>query len=178
MTPLRKLKALYLLPLADREEVMYNFSGHIPSSEKLDMLPVSSAPRLIPYKDELLSTPRSRGHWNWVYVGAYVAISVLTYYGMWVQSASWDMEDNLVSIVTTGVFQDHPEFTLKMTYTGFSAIDNYLAFLSAIFSPGLRGWDKRYKGVQIHLLSMLITPLAVWTIEAFRKRNSMTLIAL
>ncbi|KAF4982286.1 hypothetical protein FZEAL_2072 [Fusarium zealandicum] len=59
--PLRKFIALCLLPLADERDVTLSYSAQIPSSEKLDMMLLTHREKLVPYKDELLAVPRSRG---------------------------------------------------------------------------------------------------------------------
>ncbi|KAF2804993.1 FAD-binding domain-containing protein [Mytilinidion resinicola] len=177
-TPLRKFQALYLLQVAGPEDVMFNFSSNIPFAEKLDMVELPPKPKLIPFKDELASAPKSRGIHGWILMAVYATCGLLAHYGMWIRSAEYGLADQFASIITTGVFPDDPTFPLKRTYTGIGAIDNYLTFLSAAYMPGLAGWDKSFATLQMYFLGMLIQPIAVWTIESCRKRNALTLLSI
>ncbi|KAI0136167.1 FAD-binding domain-containing protein [Xylariales sp. AK1849] len=176
-TAMHKFAALYMLPLMDAEDVMYNFSSHIPSSEKLDMLPLKPRHRLIPFKDNLLSEPKSRGIYGWVLIALYLLCSFGAHYGMWIQSASWGLGDHVGQILTAGIFPDDPGFQLKRSYIGIASIDNYLTFLSAVYMPGLKGWDKSFQYLQLYLLGGLVQPIAVWSVESYRRRNSVTPVA-
>ncbi|KAJ9144948.1 FAD/NAD(P)-binding domain-containing protein [Pleurostoma richardsiae] len=177
-TPLRKIQALYLLPLADGEDILYNFSSNIPASQKLDIADVNRGERLIPYGDELLSSPKRRGPYQWLLIAIYVACGLLVHYGMWIRSQSYGLDSQFGEIITTGTFPDDPAFPLKRTYIGIPVIDTYLVFLAAAYMPGLCGWDKRFGTLQMYFLGHLIQPIAIWSIESCRKRNAMTLLAL
>jgi hypothetical protein len=177
-TVFKKFQALYVLPLVDREDVTFNFSSNIPASEKLSMIDVSKGERLIPFKDELFSAPEGRGSTQWVLITLYLACGAMAYYGMWARSASWDLGSHVGEIITTGTFPYDPTFPLKRTYTGIGPIDEYLVFLTAVFMPGLRGWDRNFQYLQIYFLGHLVQPIAIWTAEANRSRNALTLIAL
>lgn len=177
-TPFHQFVAFHLLPLTDTEDVTFNFSRNMPLAEKLDSPKTLPAPRLIPYKDELLSTPVARGSKKWYFIGLYLFIGGLVHYGMWVWSAHWGLGDELESILKTGRFAYDPSFSLKRTYTGISFIDNYLAFLSAIFMTGVNSWHPNFGILHRYFLGMLVQPIAVWAVEAYRKRNMLTPVTL
>ncbi|EXJ66717.1 uncharacterized protein A1O5_09912 [Cladophialophora psammophila CBS 110553] len=173
-TPLHEFVAFHLLPLTDVEDVTFNFSRNMPLAEKLNSPKLAPTPRLIPYKDELLSTPVPRGIVKWYFIGFYLLISALVHYGMWIRSAYYGLGDHLETVLRTGTFSYDPIFPLKRKYTGIALIDNYLMFLAAAYMPGLNNWDQKFATLQMYFLGMLIQPIAVWCVEAYRKRNALT----
>ena len=172
-TPLHEMIAFYLLPNTDVEDVTFNFSRNMPLAEKLDSPKLAPIPRLVPYKDELLSAPKPRGAKQWYFIAFYLSIAALVHYAMWIRSAEYALGDQLGSILESGKFPADPAFPLKRKYTGIKPIDDYLVFLA-----GLNNWDKNFGILQIYFLGMLVQPIAVWSIEAYRKRNAMSPIAM
>ncbi|EXJ78155.1 hypothetical protein A1O3_09316 [Capronia epimyces CBS 606.96] len=176
-SPLHWLK-VKLLPLMDVDDVVYNFSCNIPLAEKLDGLPCPRQPKLIPFKDDLESDPRPRGTAvSVLLVSFYLACGILTFYGMWVHSASYGLAGKFEAIIQNGHFPIGPEYPLKTSYTGHGWLDNYLTFLTAVFMPGIENWDRNFGTLQRYFLGMLIQPIAVWTVEGFRKRHALTALA-
>jgi hypothetical protein len=173
-TPFHEFAAFHLLPRTDVEDVTFNFSRNMPLAEKLTSPIIKPVPKLVPYKDELLSTPVSRGLKKWYFIGFYLVIAALVHYGMWVWSGNYGLDVHLGSIVTTGKFSYDPSFPLKRKYIGIKPIDDYLAFLAAAYMPGLKNWAPEFSILQIYFLGMLIQPIAIWTVEAYRKRNTLT----
>lgn len=171
-TPLHQFAAFHLLPLTDVEDVTFNFSRNMPLAEKLNTPRLNSVPRLVPYKDELLSSPEPRGAMKWYFIAFYLLIAALVHYGMWVWSAHYDLGVHLETILKTGQFSYDATFPLKRTYTGIKPIDNYLTFLSAAYMTGLKGWDLNFGTLQMYFLGMLIQPIAIWSVEAYRHRNA------
>ncbi|KAH6722760.1 FAD-binding domain-containing protein [Leptodontidium sp. MPI-SDFR-AT-0119] len=177
-TPLHEFAAFYLLPLTDVEDVTFNFSRNMPLAEKLNSPKLSHVPRLIPYKDELLSNPIPRGSSKWYFIGFYLLVAGLVHYGMWVWSAHYGLGNHLGTIVKTGTFSYDPNFPLKRKYFGIKFVDDYLVFLAAVFIPGLKSWERNFGTLQMYFLGMLIQPITVWSVEAYRKRNSLTPVSL
>lgn len=176
-TPLHKFAALYLLPRADAEDIIDNLSHNIPLAEKLENPKLGSKPRLVPYKDELLRAPKASGMSKWYFVAIYLLISGLCYYGMWVQPGYYGLWDHLDTILTTGEFPYNSGFPLKRIYTGSRFIDNIFVYLSAVFMSGLKDWDPCFRFTNLYFLGILIQPIAVLTVESFRKRNLQTLLS-
>lgn len=150
----------------------------MPLAEKLAGRDLSPVPHLVPYKDELLSTPRPRGAKKWYFIGFYLFVAALVHYGMWIRSAHYGLGDHLETILTTGRFSSDPGFVLKRSYFGIKALDDYLAFLAAIFMTGVNNWDQSFGMLQLYFLGMLVQPIAIWAVEAYRKRNALTPLAL
>ncbi|GAB7352388.1 hypothetical protein MBLNU459_g2821t1 [Dothideomycetes sp. NU459] len=176
-TPFHEFAAFYILPRVDSEDVTFNFSRNMPLAEKLDSPQLKPAPRLIPYKDELLSDPQMRGIKKWLLIGFYLFIAIVVYYGMWIRSSHYDLGVHVERILKTGTFTEDPSFPLKRKYTGIRLIDDYLVFLAAVFMPGLANWDQHFRMLQIYFLGMLIQPITVWSVEAYRHRNLLTPLA-
>jgi hypothetical protein len=177
-TPFHEFAAFHLLPLTDVEDVTFNFSRNMPLAEKLNSPKLSSVPRLVPYKDELLSCPAPRGSAKWYFIGFYLLIAGIVHYGMWIWSAHYGLGDHLETVLTTGKFSYDASFPLKRKYIGIKLIDNYLAFLAAAYMPGLKSWDQNFGTLQMYFLGMLIQPITVWSVEAYRKRNGLTPLSL
>lgn len=172
-TLLLKFTAIHLLPAADIEDVLYHFSRTIPMASKLDIphSGLKARPKLIPFKDELACDPTPRGIYGWLQALFFVACGLVCYYGMWVWSAHYGLDVHLEAIVAKGTFSYDTTFPLKRTYTGLKPLDEYLAFLAAIFVPGLKNWHSRFGMFQLYFLGMLVQPIAIFVIEACRPRN-------
>lgn len=173
-TALHQFAAFQLLPRTDKEDVTFNFSRNMPLAEKLNTPSIKPVPRLVPYKDELLSTPRPRGMTKWYLIAFYLLIAGLVHYGMWTRSASYDLGKHLGTTLETGTFSYDNKFPLKRKYIGIKFIDDYLAFLAAVFVPGLKDWDPNFGMLQMYFLGLLLQPITVWCIESYRKRNKLT----
>lgn len=176
---LHKFIALTILPMTDSEDVMFNFSGNLPAAEKLDMVELPPRARLIPFKDELAADPKPRGVVGYVQMAIYIAIGLVGYYGMWTRTAKYGLNEQLESVLDTGafhMFEGSP--ALKQSYTGIGGIDSFLSILSAFFTPGIAGFDKALGNLYLYFLGGLVSPIAVYLIEACRKRNDMNLLAL
>lgn len=170
--------AHYLLPLADKEDVTFNFSCQIPASEKLDMLPVNRQERLVPFNDELLSVPKGRGLFKWILIAFYVVVAAAVYYGMWILPLNWGLMPQMGEVLTTGTFESDTSFELVRSYTGISGLDDYFVFLAVIFMPGLRGWNPSFRAFEMYFLGLIAQPIVIWTIESYRKRSAATLLAM
>lgn len=150
----------------------------MPLAEKLDSPKMTPVPRLVPYKDELLSPPVPRGTKKWYFIGFYLLVAGIVHYGMWVWPANYELGHNLGAILETGQFSYDTSFPLKRKYLGVKVIDDYLVFLAVIFTPGLKNWNQNFAMLQLYFLGMLVQPITVWAIEAFRKRNMLTPISM
>ncbi|KXH34541.1 hypothetical protein CSIM01_00452 [Colletotrichum simmondsii] len=142
-----RFTAFYLLPLIDKEDVTFNFSCQIPASEKLNMLPVRREERLVPFKDDLLREPKTRGPLKWLFIFLYVSLALIVYYGMWILPKSWDLIPLVETVIVTGTFESDASFKLVTSYTG------------------------------VYFLGLIGQPICIWTVESFRKRNALTMLA-
>ncbi|KFY88226.1 hypothetical protein V500_06467 [Pseudogymnoascus sp. VKM F-4518 (FW-2643)] len=177
-TPLHNIAASYLLPRTSTENIIDRISLNIPLAEKLDNPKLGHKSLLVPYKDELLRAPKAPSMSKWYFVAAYLLISSLCYYGMWVQPGYYGLWDHKGTILSTGEFPYNSGFPLKRTYIGNEFIDNIFIYLSAVFMSGLKDWDPCFRFTNLYFLGIIIQPIAVWTVEAFRKRNQLTVLSI
>jgi hypothetical protein len=176
--PVYHFASLQLLRILDDDTITYNISRSIEPAEKLhDSKPTLNS-RLIPYKDELLKAPTASGMKKWYWVAAYLLTSGICYYGMWVQPGYYGLWEHLETILTTGEFPYNSGFPLKRVYTGYGTVDNIFVYLAAVFMSGLKDWDPSFRFLNLYFEGSLIQPLAVWTVESYRKRNQLTLLAM
>ncbi|QKX54565.1 uncharacterized protein TRUGW13939_01652 [Talaromyces rugulosus] len=157
-TRLHELVAFHLLPRIDSEDVTFSFSRNMPLAEKLDSPKLPPVPRLVPYKDELLSIPVPRGSKKWYFIAFYLAIAGLVHYG----TGQYGLGSHLEGILTTGKFSYDLDFPLKRKYIGIKFIDDYLVFLTAAHMPGVNNWDPNLGLLQMYFLGMFVQRITVW----------------
>ncbi|KAF5555913.1 zeaxanthin epoxidase chloroplastic [Fusarium mexicanum] len=124
-TPLKKLMAIHMLPLVDEQVVTLGYCSQHPGGEMLDMLPVKHHENLIPYKQELLCEPMSRGNLQWVLVMNY-AISAVVAASAGKFGPSWTDKASLLSLEPLEVY----------------AFGNLLQPVAIIMIEGYRGRNK------------------------------------
>ncbi|KFY40946.1 hypothetical protein V495_05159 [Pseudogymnoascus sp. VKM F-4514 (FW-929)] len=173
-TLLHAITGAYSLPKINSENIIDRLSRHIPLAEMLDGQNLGQKSLLVPYKTELLRAPTAPGMSKWYFVGAYLLISGICYYGMWVQPGYYGLWDHMGKVLTTGEFPYNSGFPLKRTYIGNEFIDNIFMYLSVVFMSGLKDWDPSFRFHNVYFLGILIQPITVWAVEAFRKRNLRT----
>lgn len=177
-TPLHNVAASYLLPRTSTENIIDKLSRNIPLAEKLDSPKLGHKSLLVPYKDELFRAPKAHSISKRYFIAVYLLISSLCYYGMWVQPGYYGLWDHIGTILSTGEFPYNSGCPLKRTYIGNKFIDNIFVYLSAVFMSGLKDWDPCFRFTNLYFLGIIIQPIAVWTVEAFRKRNQLTVLSM
>lgn len=175
-SPMEKLTALHLLPMADTEAVLLNASKNIPAGQRLEMVKNPLRHRLIPFHDDLLRKPTPRGYKGWLAAFCFLSLSAVGYYGMHIWPASVGFDVKMRDALVEGIY--FPGHQLKTRYTGVAAVDQLLTPLSFFFMPGVSGLDPSHRVLQIYFLMSLFPLIAVWSVEACRKRNAMTLLSL
>ncbi|KAK4891341.1 hypothetical protein LTR27_009995 [Elasticomyces elasticus] len=133
---------------------------------------------LVASRRKLLGARTTAGFGKYYFVGSYLLIAGLCYYGMWVQPGRYGLWDHLDTVLTTGVFPYDSGFPLKRTYTSIKFVDNIFVYLSAVFMSGLKDWDPSFRFMNLYFLGILVQPITVWTVEGYRKRNLYTPLSL
>jgi hypothetical protein len=159
-TPLKKLMAIHLLPLVDEQVVTLGYCSQHPGGEMLDTLPVHHHENLIPYKQELLCEPTSRGYIQWVLVTAYVVFAVVA--------------------VSTGKYE--PSSETGPTSTDGFALDNSphnsIGNRSALYgfppTSKAKAWISTFEPLNIYAFGHFIQPVAIIMLEGYRGRNKLT----
>ena len=168
--------ALKFLPLVDTEDVILNLSRHIPMAEKLDMVELPVQPKLIPFKDELATAPTSRGIYGYIHVLFYLACAAFSYYGMWIRSAEAPTYKSTGTLKTEAQ-PYYTSFLLDRIYARVSYLASHSAFWSPVLLPTSVGPDQLFYKISGYIYGAFTPQIIIMTIEGYRKRNSMNLLA-
>ncbi|KAF4498040.1 Zeaxanthin epoxidase, chloroplastic [Fusarium agapanthi] len=151
-TPLKKLIAIHMLPLVDEQVVTLGYCSQHPGGEMLDMLPVKHHENLIPYKQELLCEPMSRGSLQWVLVMTYAIFAVVAASAGKFGPTSTDgsVPNNYpksIMGVESALYQFPPTWTDKASILSLEpltvyAFGNFLQPIAIIMIEGYRGRNK------------------------------------
>ncbi|KAI7763915.1 hypothetical protein LZL87_006297 [Fusarium oxysporum] len=153
-TPLKKLMAIHLLPLVDEQVVTLGYCSQHPGGEMLDMLPVQHHENLIPYKQELLCEPMSRGNIQWVLMMNYMIFAVVA--------------------VSAGKYGP----TATDGFASDNSANNIIGDRSALYESTLSwksmAWMSSLEPLKLYAFGHLIQPVVIIMIEGYRGRNKLT----
>ncbi|QKD60683.2 uncharacterized protein FOBCDRAFT_253526 [Fusarium oxysporum Fo47] len=152
-TPLKKLMAIYLLPLVDEQVVTLGYCSQHPGGEMLDMLPVEHHENLIPYKQELLCEPMSRGSIQWVLMMTYMIFAVVA------------VSAGKYGTATDGFASDNSSHDI---------IGDRSALYEFSLSWTAMAWMSYLKPLKLYAFGHLIQPVGIIMIEGYRGRNKLT----
>ncbi|KAJ0142365.1 Uncharacterized protein HZ326_14827 [Fusarium oxysporum f. sp. albedinis] len=152
-TPLKKLMAIHLLPLVDEQVVTLGYCSQHPGGEMLDMLPVEQHENLIPYKQELLCEPMSRGSIQWVLMMTYMIFAVVA------------VSAGKYGTATDGFASDNSSHDI---------IGDRSALYEFTLSWTAMAWMSYLKPLKLDAFGHLIQPVAIIMIEGYRGRNKLT----
>ncbi|EGU73205.1 hypothetical protein FOXB_16281 [Fusarium oxysporum f. sp. conglutinans Fo5176] len=152
-TPLKKLMAIHLLPLVDEQVVTLGYCSQHPGGEMLDMLPVEQHENLIPYKQELLCEPMSRGSIQWVLMMTYMIFAVVA------------VSAGKYGTATDGFASDNSSHDI---------IGDRSALYEFTLSWTAMAWMSYLKPLKLYAFGHLIQPVAIIMIEGYRGRNKLT----
>jgi hypothetical protein len=110
------------------------------------------------------------------FTSLFALISVLGAWFMRVEPAMMGIPKDFDKYITAATLPN--AVPLKTTYTGIEAVDKTLAFFVAAFIFGSAGWDRGIQLQQIYFLVAILPVLAIWNVEAFRKRNKGSILSL
>ncbi|RYP02256.1 hypothetical protein DL764_005863 [Monosporascus ibericus] len=178
-TPVLKFLAVHVLPRVPESMIQDQMVALYAPTVSLDMLPHPPREHAVPYYDELLRRPRSRG---WVAVSVLSMAYLLLAFGamrmLFTAGGTNGTFGFVRDTVRTGIFSEGGAL-LRHTYTGVSVIDRSLLGIVAVFLPAVTGASGLEQQLQlIYFLSAMLPIVALMTIEGFRPRNSWTMLAL
>jgi hypothetical protein len=162
-TPFKKLMALHLLPLVDEQVVTLSYCAQSPGGECLDMLPVRRHRNLIPYKQELLAEPKSRGYLQWAFIGGYLFMAAVALYA----SRSVGMPPDTSHTQNTSP-------VLQLGQPNESRAKSVSTFHDFTAMSGVEAWVSGLTPSEIYNLGHFIQPAAIMVIEGYRGRNKLT----
>lgn len=162
-TPFKKLMALHLLPLVDEQVVTLSYCAQSPGGECLDMLPVRPHRNLIPYKQELLAEPKSRGYLQWAFTGAYLFMTAVAL-----------CASRRVELPPGSSHTQNTSPILQLGQPSESRAKNISTFHDFTAMSGVEAWVPGLTPSEIHNLGYFIQPAAIMIIEGYRGRNKLT----
>lgn len=176
-TPTLKFIAKYVLPYIPKHILKAQWIQTYCPAVSLNMLPQPDRPRKIPYHDELLRAPVSRGWMGLMMYVAYISLAWIAFQLLFVA-----MEGNGIRELIRGVIirrmMTEKEVALRQSYTGFQGIDRTLQVLAAMFFSTVTSPSPQ-QIVQIsYFLSAVLPLVTIFTVEGFRPKNKWTLLAL
>ncbi|KAM0265276.1 hypothetical protein ACHAPA_007855 [Fusarium lateritium] len=163
-TPFKKLMALHLLPLVDEQVVTLSYSAQSPGGECLDMLLVRPHRNLIPYKQELLAEPKSRGYLQWAFTAVYLFLAAIAL-----------CANRLVELPSGTSHTLHSTLpVLQMEQIGESGVKNLSTIHAVATISGVEAWGAGLTSSEICNLGHFVQPAAIMIIEGYRGRNKLT----
>lgn len=175
-TPFHKFFALKILPRIDTDTVLFNLSQNVPQANKLDMIKLPTRPLLIRYHDDIPTNIYPRGWYGWLQAAVFILFSLCGYWATHIWPASLGLQKHFTTAIEASKFGN--DVFLRSTYTSIHSVDWLLTHLVIAFLPGVAAWDQGHEMLQRYLLASVFTVLAVWSVEACRKRNALALISL
>lgn len=171
-TPLLKFVALNIVPKIGKEHLLHRFSYAVPAGQSLKMIDIPKKSKTIPFDDELLRVPKSRGWALYLLILLLLSFSILGGMGMWVRSINDGTKEMFETVAKLRVTPGSG-IVLKRYWTGFKPLDD----LVTIFLPLVSG-DKPTQLATLDFLVTLLPFIAIMTIEANRYTNEWGLITL
>ena len=107
----------------------------------------------------------------------FLSLSILAAKEMRLGEVASALSEPMEAVVNSLTFPDN-KYHLRENYTGIAPLDFGLRFLVAAFLPGVAGWDKGFQIQQIYFLVSFFSIIAIWSVEAGRKRNARALTSL
>ncbi|KAK0664378.1 FAD-dependent monooxygenase andE [Lasiodiplodia hormozganensis] len=166
-TPLLEFLANHVIPLGGMEGTFEHFATGALPGERLPMFPMPKRPRFEPYHDERPAKLLGGGQISKAFAASIFAILLVV-----AKKAMW-LDFDLLGNYTA--FDGAP---LKAVYTGLPAIDDILKFIVASFSDSCTGPDPAHPLQFVYLLSTFFPFILIWTIESYRRANTLTLVSL
>lgn len=120
--------------------------------------------------------PNTTRPYNALYVLIFAVASVSALWVMRIETVMLGIPVNFLENVEAKVYPNG--VPMRTRYTGIPAIDEGLLFLVAAFAAGPLGWDEGIRLHQLHFLVQFFGVIAVWNVEACRKRHSWKIVSL
>jgi hypothetical protein len=104
----------------------------------------------------------------------FLSLSILAAKEMRLSEAASAISEPNEAVVNSLAFPDN-KYRLQKTYVGIAPLDFGLRFLVVAFLPGVAGWDRGFQIQQMYFLVSFFPIIAIWSVEAGRKRNVLAL---
>lgn len=166
-SPLVGIMSKILGPLLSIDAAQDQWFTNFEDGHKLDILDVPQRPHAVPYLDELPYPRWEPSNAIRLLVGAalcgifYVAQKVL-----------------VVHPDVSPTFGTYLEGELRKDFTGIAPLDEILSILCWAFSESISGPDPNAILQCVYLLTNMVPVIYIWTVEAYRNGNHLTLLSL
>jgi len=160
-----------LVPLIPTPLVINQLSNCYTRSYRCKALanPSKERPHTIPFADELLTSPMSRGWWTQVACVTYFLLIGLGLYGFVYLPSSDNTSEQLQSAASTHSFEGHS--TRMLDFETVPVVGQLLNYGLAAFFPALEGWDSALRVTTLYLTISKLAIFASWMVESSRLRN-------
>lgn len=175
-TPTLKFVAKYVLPLIPKQVLKDKWIQTYCPAVSLNMLPQPNRPRQIPYYDELLRAPVSRGWLGLGVYAGYIGLAWLAFQLLFVVMEGNDTRDLIRDVFVRRVMTEK-EIPLRQNYTGVQGIDRTLQVLAAMFFATVTSPSPQQIVQIFYFLSAVLPLVTIFTVEGFRPKNKWTLLA-
>jgi len=175
-TSFLKLIAKWILPYIPKSVLVDRWVDTYSAAASLKMIPTPERGNTIPYFDQLIRPPTSRGNISYL---LYVAFAVLAVVASWLLSGALRTNGTLALVreaIVNGQI-DGSDGDLRRYYTGISSIDRILVILVTIFLPAISSNRQEQPLQLLYFLASLLPLIAIFTIEGYRQKNRWSLIA-
>jgi len=175
-TPTLKFIAKYIFPLIPKQVMTYQWIQTYCPAVSLNMLPHSNRPRKIPYHDELLRVPISRGWLGLAVYAAYIALAWIAFRLLFVAMEGNGTRDLIREVLVRRVMTEK-DIPLRQNYIGFQGIDRIMQVLVAMFFSTVTSPSPQQIVQIFYFLSAVLPLITIFTVEGFRPKNKWTLLA-
>lgn len=176
-TPALKFIAKYIFPHIPKQVVMDRWIRTYCPAVSLYMLPQPDRPRKIPFHDELLRTPVSRGLLGPALYAGYIILAWLAFRLLFVagkENGTWALiRDAVIQRAIPGM-----DVPLRQDYTGVQSVDRIMQVVVTMFFSTVTSPSPQQVVQIVYFLSTVLPVVAIFTVEGFRPRNKWTLLAL
>lgn len=159
------------MPYIPQFVILSRWIGTYSPAVSLDMLPTPDKPREIPYYDELLHAPSSRGRVAYL---VYILFAIMAFAGRKLLFGAWEVNGTLALLgnaLRSGSIGEM-DVVLRQVYTGYPGIDKVLKSLVTIFMPAIFNPSNPEQPLQlIWFLSSVLPLICIITVEGYRRQN-------
>ncbi|KAJ5094293.1 hypothetical protein N7456_010154 [Penicillium angulare] len=176
-TPLLKFVGKNVIPYVPKQFLVNKWIETYSPAVSLNMFPKPESDHEMPYYDELLQSPSSRGLLGYMAYAAFATMALIGYQLLFTAgkaNGTWSLLGQAVLSGSIGEI----DVELRQVYTGMSSIDKILKTLVAIFMPAIIHPSNPEQPLQLlYFLSSMLPLISIFTIEGYRRRNGWTPIA-
>ncbi|KAJ5701737.1 hypothetical protein N7488_009285 [Penicillium malachiteum] len=178
-SPLLKFIANFVFPFVPEKTITSAWIPTYAPGTSLNMIPIPNKPRTIPYYDELLRAPSSRGKIGYLLYAVFLAMAFIGYKMLFVAGRVNGTFGLVAQAIQNGLIKDSGiDMELRQSYTGIESIDKILRTLVTIFIPAISNNVNPEQPFQLLYFLLTALPLiAIFTVEGYRQRNQWTLIS-